>query len=101
MSAQLKLVSPRSDDMTKVTEAYLGAASPARIPTELIQQARREVGCCNGNCKQNRPCDCVPDYPEPEREPMTAFDQAVMRFIFIAFMAWVAGIVWLLLSLRA
>jgi hypothetical protein len=94
----LKLV--KSQDMAAVTEAYLSATQPARIPTALVQQARRENGCCNGNCNQGRMCDCVPDLPEPEVEPMSAADHRLLLAILAASVFAAVGTVALLMAYR-
>jgi hypothetical protein len=86
--------------MAAVTEAYLSATQPARIPTVLVQQARRETGCCNGNCLNDRACDCVPDYPEPEVEPMSAADHRLLLAILAASVFAAVGTVALLMAYR-
>lgn len=65
-----------------------------RIPLELIRNAQRAAGC-SGSCAQGRACDCVPDFPEPVEEPLSAAERAAVFGILLVsaliggcFLAW-------------
>jgi hypothetical protein len=68
-----------------------------RIPLALIKRATQEASTCTGNCNQGRPCDCVPDYPEPKRPVMTDSERrwfGVALGVFL--LAWLAALSWVL-----